>query len=214
MRNYFFIPNPKAFIILKSIYQLSRRYTELLRKTGLHVLFVFILILTLSLTIPNSSGSGSTVPSIEWYRQYGGSGTVAYSVVQTSDGGYALAGYVQSNDPYRTNFWLVKVDSKGNKIWNETYAAFGGTADAVAYSAVQTSDKGYALAGSLGSYGAGLVKFSPDRSTGSLSNSSFSVDSWLIITIVTVVVIGAVVGGAIYYFRKRKPPIPPPPPQT
>ena len=129
------------------------------RKTGLHVLFVFLLILTLSFTIPHSSCSGSNVPSIEWDRPYGGSGTTAYSVVQTSDGGYALAG-------------------------------------------------------SLGSYGAGLVKFSPDLSAGSLGNSSFSVDSWLIITIVAVVVIGAVVGGAIYYFRKRKPSIPPPPPQT
>jgi hypothetical protein len=38
-------------------------------------------------------------PSIEWEKSYGGSGIdIAYSVQQTGDGGYIVAGYSESND--------------------------------------------------------------------------------------------------------------------
>jgi hypothetical protein len=80
-----------------------------------------------------------------WDRTYGGTGwEVAYSVVQTLDGGYAIAGYTDSFGAGDRDFWLVKTDSAGNTLWNQTY---GGTDDEEARSVVQTSDEGYALAG-------------------------------------------------------------------
>ena len=85
---------------------------------------------------------------MEWNKTYGGSDKdLAHSLVQTSDGGYALAGetwYGESD----IDFWFVKTDAYGNMQWNETY---GQTSDEGANSVIQTSDGGYALAGWYGS---------------------------------------------------------------
>ena len=87
--------------------------------------------------------------TMEWNRTYGGiGGDFAYSVVETSDGGYALAGVTDSFGAGGNDFWLIKTDSFGNVEWNQTY---GGTDSSIAYSLVETSDGGYALAGSSGS---------------------------------------------------------------
>jgi hypothetical protein len=78
-------------------------------------------------------------------RTYGGAGTnELFSIVQTSDGGFALAGHTDSFGVGGSDFWLVKTDSAGNMQWNQTY---GGVGVDVAFSIVQTSDGGYALAG-------------------------------------------------------------------
>jgi len=55
---------------------------------------------------------GLTTSSAEWNKTYGGTGDDhAYSLVQTSDGGYAIAGYTESRlYEYLTDFWLVKTD--------------------------------------------------------------------------------------------------------
>jgi hypothetical protein len=88
-----------------------------------------------------------------WSQTYGGSGTdYAYSVVTTSDGGYALAGVTDSFGAGKSDFWLVKTDAFGNMEWNKTY---GGTSTDYAYSLVGTSDGGYALGGQTSSLGAG-----------------------------------------------------------
>jgi len=83
--------------------------------------------------------------------------------VETSDGGYALAGWADSFGAGLTDFWLVKTDGAGNALWNRTY---GGTWDDWAYALVQTADGGFALAGFTYSYGAGngdfwLIKLGP-----------------------------------------------------
>jgi hypothetical protein len=58
----------------------------------------------------NSSGTA------EWTQRYGTEGTdCGFSVVQTGDGGYALAG--QTNTHY---CWLIKTDSAGLMQWNKT----------------------------------------------------------------------------------------------
>jgi len=70
----------------------------------------------------NLGGTGYTQES---NRAYGGADDdVAYSVVETGDGGYALAGYTLSFGAGGYDFWLVKTDSAGNIVWNQTY---GGT---------------------------------------------------------------------------------------
>jgi len=96
--------------------------------------------------------------NLEWEVTYGGSGDdQAFSVVQVVEGGYVFAGYTRSFGAGNSDFWLVKVDSKGDVVWNKTY---GEDFSEEAYSLVQTFDGGYALAGRVGffEYDAWLVK--------------------------------------------------------
>jgi predicted secreted protein len=91
--------------------------------------------------------------NLQWNKTYGGTSyDEAYCVVQTSDGGYALAGATASYGSGGYDFWLVKTDSSGNKQWDK---AFGGTSDDTAYSIVQTNDGGFAITGSTSSFGSG-----------------------------------------------------------
>jgi hypothetical protein len=73
-------------------------------------------------------------------------------VVQTGDGGYAIAGFTESFGAGGWDFWLVKTDASGNLEWDKTY---GGVEDDSARHAFQTSDGGYAIAGWTKSIGAG-----------------------------------------------------------
>jgi hypothetical protein len=68
----------------------------------------------------------------------------AYSIVQTSDGGYALGGEIKTpSDMYEG--YIVKVDTVGNMIWNDIITD---TTDDVFYNSMtQTKDGGLALAG-------------------------------------------------------------------
>jgi predicted secreted protein len=92
-----------------------------------------------------------------WNRTYGGSQEdVAYSVDQTADGGYIVAGSTNSFGSGNADFWLVKTDSNGNLQWNKTYGDFY---DDVGYSVQQTTDGGYAVCGYTGSLGAGYEDF-------------------------------------------------------
>ena len=138
-----------------------------MKNKKLRVLVVALLMLTaflmpsmnsqlLAVHATKSSSTTSAPPPIEWNQTYGGPGDdEAYSVIQTSDGGYALAGYTNSSGAGGYDFWLVKTDPNGIMQWNRTY---GGTGDDEAYSVVQTSD-GYALAGYTMSFGAGSADF-------------------------------------------------------
>jgi hypothetical protein len=83
--------------------------------------------------------------NMEWNRIYGESDrNFVFSMVKTSDGGFALAGDLHSHDAGVENFWLVKTDEDGNMEWNQIY---GGADVDIAFSVVETSDGGYALAG-------------------------------------------------------------------
>jgi len=93
----------------------------------------------------------------QWNKTYGGTSTdQAWSVQQTSDGGYIAAGSTASFGAGFWDFWLLKTDSAGIQQWNKTY---GRTGDDEAYSVQQTSDGGYIAAGRTNSSGAGLLDF-------------------------------------------------------
>jgi hypothetical protein len=91
--------------------------------------------------------------NLQWTKTIGGEKTdVGFSLIQTSDGGYAIAGYTKSLGAGGEDVYVVKLDAKGNLQWTKT---IGGPADEVGFSLIQTSDGGYAIAGKTESFGAG-----------------------------------------------------------
>jgi len=89
--------------------------------------------------------------SLQWQKCLGGSGDDGVgSIQQTSDGGYIVAGYTNSNDGdvsgnhANFDFWVVKLSSTGNLQWQK---CLGGSGDDGVGSIQQTSDGGYIVAG-------------------------------------------------------------------
>ncbi len=80
-------------------------------------------------------------------KTYGGPGDEeAYSVQQTSDGGYILAGYTKSYGPGNfENAYLIRTDSMGDLVWSKTYGVSGGASKF--RSVLPTSDGGFIAAG-------------------------------------------------------------------
>ena len=103
-------------------------------------LFLLIIILLLSLSCPIHAQ-----PEIEWAKTYGGRhNDVCYSLTQTADGGFALAGVTYSFGAGRGDYWLVRTDEDGDSLWSRTFG--GGELDQC-HSIVATADDGFALAG-------------------------------------------------------------------
>lgn len=91
--------------------------------------------------------------NLQWQKCYGGSDDeTGYNIIQTSDSGYAVAGWTTSNDgdvsgnhsTDTADVWLIKLDSVGTLQWQRCY---GGTNEDKAYSIIQTPDGGFALTG-------------------------------------------------------------------
>ena len=122
----------------------------------------YLTILVLALTLPMSVSASE--PVVEWQKTFGGSSwDEAYSVQQTSDGGYIIAGSTLSYGSGEWDVYLIKTDSDGNLEWQKT---FGGPSCDIAYSVQQTNDGGYIIAGKTYSYGSiysdvYLIKLSP-----------------------------------------------------
>lgn len=88
-----------------------------------------------------------------WNKSFGGTGDDrGNNLIQTSDGGFALIGFSKSNDGDASNnngqndFWVLKLDSNGNLIWENSFG-FAGADSGI--SIIQTSDGGYLLSGIL-----------------------------------------------------------------
>jgi hypothetical protein len=90
---------------------------------------------------------------IEWSKTFGGGDwDEAFSIQQTSDGGYIVAGRTYSFGAGSYDFLVIKLNSNGDIEWSKT---FGGGIYDIATSIQQTSDGGYIIAGWTGSFGAG-----------------------------------------------------------
>ena len=92
-----------------------------------------------------------------WDKTFGGSNLdYASSIITTSDGGYMIAGMTESYGSGKSDFWIIKLDAKGNKQWDKIY---GGKDKDEATSIISTTDEGYIVAGTTKSYGAGGSDF-------------------------------------------------------
>src|SRR5688572_5757245 len=110
-------------------------------------------------TQPSKGGSDFWVIKVDasgvktWDKTIGGSdGETFGSLQQTTDGGYILGGWSSSGisgdksqaSKGASDYWVVKLDASGNKIWDKT---FGGIGEDALYSLQQTADGGYILDG-------------------------------------------------------------------
>ncbi|MCC7332875.1 MAG: T9SS type A sorting domain-containing protein [Flavobacteriales bacterium] len=81
----------------------------------------------------------------EWVRLYDGFSTddKAYSLIQTSDSGYVLAGGASVPPNFGGNIRLLKTDKNGNKLWDRNY---GGLNEEGAWDIEETFDTGFIIA--------------------------------------------------------------------
>ena len=94
---------------------------------------------------------------LDWQKSFGGSGfDLLQSIKNTRDGGFILAGTSSSNSDFQkkdscrgvTDFWVIKLDAKGEEQWQKT---IGGSGQDELLCAFQTRDGGYMLGGSSSS---------------------------------------------------------------
>jgi hypothetical protein len=116
--------------------------------------------------------------NIQWQNTIGGSSYEALmSIQQTSDGGYILGGFSTSNisgDKTENclggrDYWLVKISSSGNVMWQNT---IGGDDEDELFSVRQTSDNGYILGGFS------ISNISGDKTENGIGN----IDYWIVKT--------------------------------
>jgi hypothetical protein len=100
--------------------------------------------------------------NLQWSKTFGGTNDDrSYSVKQTSDGGYILAGTTSSFGAPNYNVYLIKTDAYGDSLWTKTF----GTGNEFGNSVCQTTEGGFIINGSYGSGGFYVIK------TDSLGNS-------------------------------------------
>jgi hypothetical protein len=114
----------------------------------------------------------SSIGAIEWQKSLGGSGyDGANYIQQTSDGGYVVAGWSQSND-YDVSgnhggedYWIVKLTNTGTIEWQKS---LGGSVRDISVDIDQTNDGGYIVGG-----------FS-ESNDGDVSGNHGSLDCWVV----------------------------------
>lgn len=120
----------------------------------------------------------SSTGAKQWDKGFGTSyADELANVINTSDGGYLLTGYTAGVGGDKTegsrggiDYWVVKVNSTGQKQWDRR---FGSTLGDKAQAAVQATDGGYLIAGYSNSPATG------DKSE-SNRGSSFTSDYWVV----------------------------------
>jgi hypothetical protein len=94
--------------------------------------------------------------NMEWDSNFGGQEKdVAHSGIQTPDGGFIIVGATESEGSGKMDGYIIKVDSRGNLDWSQTY---GGKKDDEFYAITKTGSN-YAIAGYSASKGNGKKDF-------------------------------------------------------
>jgi hypothetical protein len=131
-----------------------------------------------------------------WNKTYGGTGSWAFQVVQTQDGGYAFAGALNGKDA-----WVLKTDSNGNADWNLTPAGVtfvGSSVEDFGKCIIQTNDGGYALVGTKDGE-IWLAKISP-----SASPASVCFPTEMVVIVVAAIIVIVIAPIIIRKLRKRQ----------
>ena len=110
------------------------------------ILGLFLLVLLIPI------GSATPNMTIEWQKCFGGSELdyAASNIIQTSDGGYFVAGKTSSHDGDVSgnhgmeDFWVIKLNPAGDLQWQK---CLGGSRDDEAHAAIQTTDGGFLVSG-------------------------------------------------------------------
>jgi len=153
---YLYAESPENFslAVFKVKYLLMRGDYEMKYK---RIIFISLLLSLISLMCLFVFAEKEVLPILTWDRTYGESDKdLAKSLIQTTDGGYAVAGYTLSKGAGAADLWVIKLDHQGNMIWDRTY---GGSGDDLPACLIQTTDGGYAVAGYPLSKGAGGADF-------------------------------------------------------
>jgi predicted secreted protein len=124
------------------------------------IAMLLLFFINLTLATPIVIAKAKIASNAQWEYTFGGTGSDGgRSVIQTTDGGFAIAGWTNSYGAGGMDIWLVKTDSEGQEQWNNT---FGGILDEyipgiASNSLIQTPDEGFVLLGTTSSYGVGGV---------------------------------------------------------
>jgi hypothetical protein len=94
---------------------------------------------------------------ITWQKRYGDAlQDNASGILQTSDGGYIVAGSTTAVATMLENVWVLKLAPDGSVTWQKAY---GGAGVDTAACIQQATDGGYIVAGQTYSFGAGVSDF-------------------------------------------------------
>jgi len=103
--------------------------------------------------------------AVQWEKSFGGSADdLGYSIQQTYDGGYILAGAAESDDgdlstcdTFEYSYWLLKLDDTGGIEWKNCFGSQAIPGFNKAYFVQQTPDSNYIVAGNTISADSGEV---------------------------------------------------------
>ena len=150
-------------------------YKKLLIITGI----IFILLLGNNITLSSNinfkktrkiSNLNELIPKVTWNKTFGGSVLDwGWSVQETTEGGFIIAGETVSFGSGGFDAWLIKTDSNGNETWNKT---FGGAYKDGGRSVQQTYDGGYIIGGYADSYG------NPGHDTWLIKTDDDGIEEW------------------------------------
>ncbi len=95
--------------------------------------------------------------TVLWERVFDNrSEDIANKIIEDYDSGYMICGNTRSTEDAKWDGWLIKLSSKGNKVWDKKY---GGSEDDEISGIVPTSDSCHVICGSTKSKGNGLFDF-------------------------------------------------------
>lgn len=81
---------------------------------------------------------------------------ICKKIIQTSDGGFMVAGYVEDLKTKDKDAWLIRLNVEGKFLWEKRY---GGTGEDTAADVIQTKEGDFVFAGYTKSFGTGDADF-------------------------------------------------------
>ena len=123
---------------------------------------------------------------LDWQKSFGGSGEDHLQSIQlTSDGGFILAGISdspKSGDKKegcrgQSDFWILKLDAKGNELWQRT---IGGNGLEKLFSIAPTKDGGYIIGGTSSSDKSPLDTKMKEDKYGKAEACQGNLDYWIV----------------------------------